>query len=234
LLPPLGTVIEAGRGGSFELGQARERLAAMQRHSRPIRWLANILFGYLFLVAPALIYLLGLRLTWIPLLAGMFLLTAWTGIVFRRAHRTLHGEAAADARFSAALTIGLSPANAIRAGDALSRRLFDEFHPLCLTRLLCGDAVFRTMAARGMARARYPTPAEGPITNSAQFEAFLRSEGLAPAELLAPPVEREPGSAAYCPRCRSLFVAPVGTCADCGVPLLPLPPPPNAAARGPR
>jgi hypothetical protein len=219
----LGTIIEAQDGGSFDLPRARERLEVFQRESRKIRWLANILFGYLFVAAPALIYGLGLRFTWIPLLAGMFLITVATGILFARAHRTLYGERASDTRFSAALTIGLSPANAVRACDSLSRRLFTEFHPLCLARLLCGDASFREQAARWLARVRYPNPTEAAMTGGGELEAFLVSQKLQAGELLAPPVEREPGSVTYCPRCRSLFVAQTGTCADCGVTLLRLP-----------
>jgi hypothetical protein len=215
-------VIEAGTGESFDLSRARERLAAFRQQHRPVRRLANVLFVYLLLGAPVVIYSVGLRLSWLPLLAGMFAITVTTAIFFRRAHRQLHGEEAADARFSATLTIALSPANAIRACDPLSRKLFAEFHPLCLSRLLCEDLVFQRLAARWLARARFPTPAEGPLGNAVALESFVQAQGLKLPELLAPPAQREPGCRAYCPRCRAWFVAEGGTCADCGVPLQPL------------
>lgn len=228
-------VAERGRGierifrDSLDTRAIEQRWQDFQKLARPLRWLTNALFVYLFLLVPALIRHFGLRLTWPGLLLGLLALTSSTAIFFRRAHRALYPEAG-DERFTHFLTVLLAPATAMRAHDLLSRRLLETFHPLGVARVFCPPAAFRRFAARMLVELRHPAlpvfPAGEPgaeaverFSRAALREAvgeFLAKCDLRPDELVRPPAPADETCRAYCPRCGAQFTAAEGTCPDCG------------------
>lgn len=205
----------------------KQRWRAFQSHSALIRWLVNALFCYVFLVIPALIWTLGVKFTWIGLLAGLLALTTSTAIFFRRAHKSFY-PAAEDERFTHFMLILLSPVTSIRALDSLSRPLLETFHPLAITYVVCSEAEFRERAARLLRDLRFPplTPSSDAGVKAAAdewrsllrktIEGFLQQHGLNPDELLRPPKRLDETCRAYCPRCLSQFTQTEGACPDCG------------------
>ncbi len=222
---------------NFDRDRLEARWKEFQAQTQTILWVANALFFYLFVLAPATIWWLGLRSSWLVLLVGLLGLTATSAVLFHRAHKKLY-PAAEDERFTHFLIILLSPATTIRARDVLSRPLLEAFHPLALARLFCSNARFENLAQQTLRESRYPAAkpfhASEPLAEETEqywrsvfgkaLEEFLRVSGIDPDKLMRPPAPADPTCLFYCPRCLSQFTTRRGTCEDCGgLALLPLP-----------
>jgi hypothetical protein len=166
--------------------------------------------------------------TW-PWLLG--LLVAQMGMIawlFRRAHRALFPDEK-EARWTATLTIVLSPLVAIRANDIALRELFSLYHPLAVAQTLCSEKYFREMASRTLRELHFPLPsavAPGTPAHDAEdwnraallrsVERFVADCGTPPKELLGPPARESPLCLSFCPRCCNQYRFADGTCPDCG------------------
>ena len=214
---------------SFDLVEIEQRWQQFAGLTAKLRLLANILFGYLFILAPTLIWLLGFRKTWLPLLVGLFLLTALISFRFQNAHKILF-QTEEEERFTHSIILLLSPATAIRVLDVLSRPLLEAFHPLAASKVLCSERQFGVLSGNWLRAARHvPTRetsgAHSLETETEQFwnmarqrslENFIEQIGLSPKQLLRPPTPADETCLAYCPRCLAQFTIPTGTCPDCG------------------
>ena len=194
-----------------------------------IRLLQNILLGYLFVLAPIVIWYFGLQKTWLPLVIGLLSLTGSTAWLFRSAHIHFF-PAAGEERFTHFLTILLSPATTLRAHDVLSRHLLESFHPLALAKVFCSPSDFQDFAQNILRELRHPglplCPREEPLAQAAEryhraallkaAENFLKKSGLNPGELLTAPEPADVSCRSFCPRCLSQFTTSEGTCPDCG------------------
>src|SRR5436853_594007 len=65
-------------------------------------------------------------------------------------------KAATEERFNLFIILLLAPASAIRASDALSRPLLEEFHPLAVARVLSKADDFHELAAQSLRELTYP------------------------------------------------------------------------------
>ncbi len=206
-----------------------QRWAELQKLSRPVRRLGNMLFVYLFIFAPGLIWQLGFKLSWAGLLIGLLALTTTTAGYFFRAHRKLYPQAE-DERFTHTLTIALAPMATMRAHDVLSRPLFETFHPLVVAKAFLSNTNFRDFARRLLLDLRHPAepicPGAHPVARATELHArttlqtavedLLRQEGVEPDELCRPPSLLDESCRSYCPRCDAQFTTTNGYCADCG------------------
>jgi len=203
----------------------RKRLAEYESATRGVRLLANLLFAFVFLIAPVAAWRFGFTNCWWALLVGVFALSIPIAWRFRRAHRSLHLEADEE-RFNHFLIVLLSPVSTIRALDLLSRPLLETFHPLAVARVLADDKTFRALASQTLRDLRYGAVPADPVRAAsrtallASIEEFLQREKINPTELLRPPNQVEPGCAAYCPRCLAQFTTIGNGCPDCGAPKL--------------
>ncbi len=197
--------------------------------ARPVRLLANAVLLYLFVLAPVLLWLLGLKLSWLGLLIGLLALTTTCAVFFHRAHRKLYPEAE-DERFSHFIMIWLAPAVTTRAHDVLSRPLLESFHPLTVAKVLCPVSEFKALAQAALRDLRHPAlplcsdgdSAAAKVEASARarlqkaVEGLLKQTGLNPDEFDRPPAPADDSCRSYCPRCGAQFTHDTGTCADCG------------------
>ena len=106
---------------------ALENLPALEAKSLKQRWeefekrtvtlglISNLLFVFLFALAPIVTWRLGLSLSWPLLLLVLLGLTCTAATLFWRTHKFFY-PSAADERFTQTLIVLLSPATAIRAG----------------------------------------------------------------------------------------------------------------------
>jgi hypothetical protein len=196
---------------------------------KPVRRLANVLFVFLFVAAPGLIWQLGLALSWPGLLIALLALTIGTAFYFRRAHRTLFPQLEDD-RFTFTLTVALAPPTAMRAHDLLARQCCETFHPLALAKVFLAPEHFEKFARRILLDLRHPAlpVAPGGPPELATVEQFgrsalraavedqLRETGWDLEKLCAPPAPADESCRAYCPRCEAQFTSPEAQCADCG------------------
>jgi len=214
---------------TFDSKAAKNRWREFQKQTGAMRWLVNALFLYIFVLVPGVIWHLGLRLSWMGLLAGLLVLTASIAIEFRRAHKVFYPEAE-DERFTHFLTTLLSPVTAIRAQDILSRPLLETFHPVAIAAVLCTPEEFRELAGRVVRDVQFPAmpvcPASQPEAESTEraaraalrkvLEAFLKRHKIEPDDLMRAPQPLDDACRAYCPRCLSQFTDKQGSCFDCG------------------
>ncbi len=223
---------------TFEISRIESRWREFHETTRFLHLATNVLFAYLFVLAPLLLGLFGFRRCWLILLAGVLGLTSLIAILFSRAHKKVFPEAEEE-RFTHSIIVLLSPATAIRARDVLSRFLFAAYHPLALTKVFCKPERFREQAGIYLRQIRYgaanrqqtrqgrPEASETDrywrALSQATLEQFLKAHSLEPQQLLQSPSALDESCLSYCPRCLAQFTTREGACYDCGgVLLLPL------------
>ncbi len=210
-----------------------KRIVTLKENLRPrtrhVRLLANILFVHVFVVAPVLITLIGIHVTWLGLVIVMFVLTLSIARLFYRAHREFY-PSAKEERFTHTLTTALAVATSMRAHDIVSRPLVETFHPIAVAKVLLDDASFRSFARNILLDLRHPMlpvcPNAHPQAATMEMffrsstleimEAWLRENGVAPDELCRAPKPLDETCRAYCPRCEEQFTSAEHSCADCG------------------
>ena len=214
---------------ALDSGAVEKQWKEFRQLSRRTRLLGNVLFVYLFVLVPILIWNLGFRLSWLGLLLVLVALTVTTAVLFRRAHKKLY-PAAEDERFTHTLTVALSPPNAVRACDVLSRPLFENYHPLAMARAFLPENRFREFAREVLLDIRHPAspvcPSDDAAARAAELfartalrdavELLLKRSGIEPDELCRPPVPADDTCRAYCPRCGAQFTTVDARCTDCG------------------
>ncbi len=214
---------------SFDREKIAARLDAFRQESRTLQILSTLLFFYLFGATPLVFWLLGLRQSWIPLVAILLLQTVSISILFRRAHKRLF-TTPNDDWFVPCLTAMLAPSAAIRVRDALSRHLLLGFHPMAVAAHLCSRSELQTFAARAVRDMRFPrlpvcpnedfTAAEVEqsfrLLQLEKVESLLRKEKIDVAAICRSPKPTESVHRAYCPRCEMQFVTTEGQCRECG------------------
>ncbi len=152
----------------------QSRWREFQKQVAPVRWFANFVFVYLFILAPLAIWNLGFKRCWLELLVGLLALTITTGVLFRRVHKQFYPQAEDD-RFTHTLIVMLSPATTMRAHDILSRPLFEPFHPLAVALVFCSSDAFRQFARTVLLDIRHPCQPICPGDDAAWRETELFS-----------------------------------------------------------
>ena len=170
--------------------------------ARPLQQLGAALWGFCFLIAPALMLGLGLRRVWIALVAILFSSAIAIVISFARAWRHLHANDKNGWK-GEVLPLVLSPLAAIRAADTLTRKAFAGFDGLAVVSALATQEEFLRIA-----RLHYFAPGND------RLEALLAARGLE-AALLAPPARSGADMKGYCPRCHVQLVRDNGDCPEC-------------------
>jgi hypothetical protein len=220
----------------FDTTKVALRLEEYKSHTVFLRTACVLLFVFLFLIAPVLIWLRGLERIWPVLLAYLVWSLAWIGWSFLRAHRALYPEQK-EGRWQQVMVLALSPFSAIRANDVLLRDLFCAFHPVAVGCVLLSKEESRVQAERNLRHALFRTDEDAISSDAAMrraLESFLIKSEMPPEELLSPPQRESENCLTYCPLCLAQFVLAEGECPDCGdVPLKEFPPAPESAPKDP-
>jgi hypothetical protein len=229
------SVIETALRTAADRDRIRARLDRFRGQSRALAGLGVVLFGYLFVLAPGVVFLRGLGPSWKTLLLGFAGIWVLTVTEYLRAHRALYPKSAAERR-GRFVMMALAPTGAIRALDYLGENLLVGFDPAAVASVVLDDVRFRVLARRIARDLRNPAR---PIAPEAQeravrteswfrthltrvFDEVLASAGEEPGVLLRPPVPAEVGCRSFCPRCEEQYVMASGECDDCGgIPLVP-------------
>jgi len=214
---------------SLDTAKLSTRWRDFQTRVRPIRFLSNSLFVYLFLAVAPLILRYGFGKFGLWLLAGLLAQTVTIAVLFRRAHKALYPDVGEE-RLKPFLTMLLAPPAAIRAPDLLARHLLEDFHPLAVAQVLCSSVRFKSFARQVLLDLHYPLLPVCPTNEPERLateqwfrtarrqvaERFVQRAGLKPDELTAMPGPTERANQSYCPRCGAQFVTRTGVCVDCG------------------
>jgi len=214
---------------AFDTAAVERRLLEFKKAAASLQLISNLLFCYLFPLAPALIWQAGFHGVWPWLLLMLLCLMTSAAVLFRRLHKQFY-PGLEDERFTNFLLVLLAPSSTIRARDMLSRHLVEEFHPLTVAAVFAGKEEFAKLAAwvmrdlRHPARPVCPNDDPGAIAVEAHWrkllcdeaEQFLSRTGLNRAQMLKPPAPADATCRRYCPRCESQFTESATLCLDCG------------------
>ncbi len=208
-------------------GQALDGALSLQ--ARASAW-PRRLGGAFFLLA---LFLLPAAALWLPhalLLLGLacMALACWWGAAASLffACRVLRP----DDRKWRWLCLGralVAPGFAMRAADALGMRSLEAFHPLAAASKFLAPEAFKDQARTllldldFMAQVPPRMPASLTGVEAGALEAWLKLEGLDPAQLRQPGPGGEAAGRSYCPRCLSRYLLTQGRCSDCGLELKP-------------
>jgi hypothetical protein len=235
-LPDRENSIEAAVSSAMDTEEISKSVKDYLSRTAPLRFMGNLLFLYIFFLAPPALLLSTLGRSWLTFAMGLLTALAMTLVEYYKVHKSLYPQDLKD-RWSHLAMMVLSPPIAIRARDLLSRSLLDAFHPLAAAHVLLPKEAFFDFARRVTLDLRFPIapacPTEeiGPQETERWFrnrmwaaaEKLLRQADVSPEDLLKPPVLTGEDSRSYCPRCRCQFSVTAGACTDCGgLPLKPL------------
>lgn len=221
-------VIEEAIAASMDTAAIGADLASLRRSSRYPRIAAHWVFAQLFLVLPAMVYVSELEPNWIRYAASLAGSTVLTVLAFHLAHRRLFPGDGGDRWVQNMLM--LAPPSAIRAHDRLGRRMFVDRHPLAVARVVCRPAELETFARRALLDLRAPVAPVCPLEDAAAIaveadfrarvlravERSIAEAGLDVTALAKAPERSDPGSVAFCPRCRAEFAKVDAQCESCG------------------
>lgn len=232
----LGALIDADLAEAFDVGAVKRRADEALAATRPLLLACNVLFLFLIAVLPAVLWRLGLELTWPYLLGILIAIQAWVLVQFHRTHRALFPAEGAERRLHL-FQLAISPPLAVRAVDAAVRDAFVGFHPLAVARVLlpqreCAPRLLHALREVRLGATRIGLPESVRAARAAfdrrealHLDRLARAADLDPEVALAPPA-READVSAYCPLCWTQFAraqgpdGSAGSCADCdGVPL---------------
>ena len=203
----------------FAIDALRERVKLFEQCTYFLSSLCFFLLVFLFLLAPGMIYMLGLSRLWPSFLITLALFSLLILWAYRRARRLLFPQRKDD--LSHLLAIGLSPFAAIRAIDSLAAGLLEDFHPVAVARVLLSERSFLQFAERELRKTKFITH---DVIMEQSVVAFLLAQKFDPDSLFQPPMPEDARSRTYCPACLTQYVIEQGACNDCGgVPLQPIP-----------
>jgi hypothetical protein len=214
---------------SLDAKAIRKRLENFQSRTELLHSLVNVLFLYVFAALPFVLWRYGLKQSWVELVIGLLGLTTAIAILFNRAHRAFYPDAGEEG-FTQTIVVLLSPATAIRARDALSRPLLEQFHPLAVAHALLPVEQYREFARQVMREIEHPClpvcPSNEPGPQATELAArlalrdalqqFLKKTGIDAVALMKPPKPADETCKSYCPRCGAQFVRHDASCSDCG------------------
>jgi hypothetical protein len=185
---------------------AREAVAA----ARPLERLGALLWVYCFSVAPVVLIGLGLRRTWMPLVAVLFAGAAGILACYARCWRRLRPGDPGGWK-SDAIPMILSPVAAICAGATLTRSACASFDGLAVVAALATRDDFLRIA-----RLHYFAPEGGTEASNRrrEIDLILQAKGLREA-MFQPPPMTEAGMEGYCPRCHTQLLRADGDCPEC-------------------
>lgn len=202
--------------------------------SRPLRWMCNLLFCFLFFTIPLMLSLQDWLIGWFWFAIVLLLILETVLVEFWYAHSALLPQEREE-RWSAVVRMALFPPAAIRCNDALSADLLSRFHPVAVATTLSDSATFRNLASEHLRRMRFPKgvyfsdkqvsehDAEYREIAGKKLERIVKSKNLEIESLLGPPVRDSISSLSYCPRCWIQYMTSSGSCSECSIPTAKFP-----------
>jgi hypothetical protein len=196
--------------------------STVQQHGARLAPLSAVLFLWVFVASPVLVFTLGPLRVWPILLAALLGLTGAIAVSYFRAHRRLFPELSYD-RWTNAVSMAVLPLSAMRGADKLTRDALSLYSGLVVAPHLCGG-----MASLAYLRAESmdfecsgdPPAAAGDAAECIRwFRELLMAESEAALKRLhLDPFQaplREDDCVSYCPRCHSQYLP--GDARSCSV-----------------
>ena len=227
------SVIERFWDAQFDVEAAAARLEESKK-TIYLRVLCNILFIYLYILAPAAILYFQRPGLLIPLAAGMVVLAVGIAVEFFLQHKKIH-PSSVEERITSLVKMLLCPPVSVRACDLVTESIPGDFNPITVGSLILRKHRFEDFAAVTLRNLKYP-PIDH-LENShgkkiIQWQNTILMEkasdrisdlALQQNTWFEPPQPNDQDVMSYCPRCLCQFTEENDLCPDClGVHPLPL------------
>lgn len=212
---------------TFDVESAKEKIEVFYDQSYGLRICCNILFMYIFLFVPVLLWHYGTIQLLITSLLAMYLLSIFISINFHIIHKELYPTQKSE-RFIDTFKMIIFPPIAVRAHDMLSRYLLINYHPLAIAYIVCERTDVNKFSKDILADLMYPIVNDFGDENINQTDRwhrsnldnaitlFLDGKKVSKKELLMPPLPATVSCQSYCPRCNTQYTMKEGVCSDCG------------------
>jgi hypothetical protein len=201
---------------AFNTAAASKRLREARVALGRVRFLSSVLFVFVFAAVPLLLWKISLAASWpafAAVAAGLMLVIATEAAW---ADRVLYPKR--SGRFERVLPLVLSPISAMKAAQHLSLDLFDDYHPIAVSFVLCDEDTFGAVARQALFDAAFARSSDETRAIGVEVDALLRRTGRRNRVMAAPAAEDD--CRGFCPRCHGQYVDTSALCADCGVSLV--------------
>lgn len=227
------TIIKQFWNEQFNLEAAKKRYEDALHQMTSLRFLCNILFVYLFIIAPVVVLYRRMTSILIAIAFVMFVIAFQITIEFYILHKRTYPDLKED-RISSLIKMILCPPVSIRACDLITEHLLGNYNSLVVANLLLSDDQFKNFAISTLRNLKYPPFndfMEERVCEISNWQnhtllkiatGYLHNASYSSEKLLYPPIPNDPSVRAYCPRCLCQFTQKEGNCPDClGVKILP-------------
>jgi hypothetical protein len=214
--------IRAGVAATLNQNAVAAAWAAVQQHGARLAPLSAVLFLWVFVASPVLVFTLGPLRVWPILLAALLALTGAIAVSYFRAHRRLFPELSYD-RWTNAVSMAVLPMSAMRGADKLTRDALSLYSGLVIAPHLCGGtASLAYLRAESMDFECSGDSLEA-AGDAAECIRWFRELLLAESEAALKRLHLDPFKAplreddceSYCPRCHSQYLS--GNTRSCSV-----------------
>jgi len=212
---------------TFDIETAKQKIEAYNSKSYMLRACCNLLFIYIFLIVPLLIYFYGTIKLFVSLLIIMYLLSISVSVIFYSIHKIFYPTEKGE-RMVDVVKMVIFPPTAIRAHDFISLNLLINYHPLTVAKILCDTINFSCFSKNVLIDLKYSLVnnfenEQTTLINKwhkhnlrKHVDAFLYNNNVDVRNLLAAPLQENPSCKSYCPRCEAQYTLQQGSCSTCG------------------
>jgi hypothetical protein len=188
--------------------------SAVQQHGARLAPLSAVLFLWVFVASPVLVFTLGPLRVWPILLTVLLALTGATAVSYFCGHRRLFPHLSYD-RWMNAVSMAVLPLSAMRGADKLTRDALSVYSGLVVAPYLCGGAAslaYLRAESMDFDRGGDQPEAAGDAAECIQWfrELLITESESALKRLHLEPFQaplREDGCESYCPRCHSQYLS---------------------------
>ncbi len=211
---------------AFNSERARKKIEAFDNKSYKLRIFCNLLFLYIFLIVPVLVYFYGTIKLFIILLVLMYFSSISVSIIFYSIHKMFY-PAQKSERIIDMIKMIIFPPTAVRANDFLSLNLLVNYHPLAVGLLLFDKINFENIAKKVLTDLKHPIindyeNEQVDLTNKwhrSNLEKividFLHNNSVDIKNLIIAPSPENISCKSYCPRCEAQYTIQNGICSEC-------------------
>ena len=211
---------------TLDVKNARKEIEKFDDKSYKLRIFCNLLFLYIFLIVPVLVYFYGTIKLFIILLVLMYLSSISVSIIFYTIHKMFY-PAQKGERIIDMIKMIIFPPTAVRANDFLSLNLLVNYHPLTVGLILFDNINFENIAKKVLIDLKHPIindfeNEQVDLTNKwhrSNLENividFLHNNSVDIKNLIIAPSPENVSCKSYCPRCEAQYTIQNGICSEC-------------------
>jgi hypothetical protein len=218
--------IEKYEETQFNVSDIRKRASDFRDQTAVLNLLAPVQFFLCFVVFPASLAFLTLRLAVLGLAPIVFAVCVRSAVLYFRTAKRLFPDGSRVDLYGNTVKLLLYPIASMRSVDLLSAHLMSAYDPIAVLTAFDRSADAARLLAEEVTKLRYRAIAENLDETEARAIRDYRMRRLKRLEqfgahyklpfwTLLQPRPAEPGCLSYCPLCKTQYKVSSGACSDC-------------------